>query len=132
MIKITYRHLNSTPIEATVDALAAKPLPVKTAYYLGRILKVLKKEIATAKNIYAGLLHKYAEFDENGVKTDGFHPILKEGCKEAYEKEFTEFLSIEFEVPFNKLDMEALSTLELTPTQMLALEPMLDIEDTAA
>lgn len=127
MIKLTYAHLNNTPIEQVLNKLATcSKLDVRTAYQISKHIYHLQKEIKHARQVFTDMLKKHADLDEKG----GFKKLPESdgivfADKAAYDADLSKFLEIEFEYDRRLLALEELAGAELSPQELMALEPIL-------
>jgi len=77
------------------------------------------------------LIKKYGEKDENGeLITDdkGNCKIITENV-EKFSAELNELVAAEIEINANKIKMDDLENVDFTPSEMVALEPFIEIND---
>ena len=114
--------LNSIPI---FREISNKSLPIKTAYQLARLIRELDRESTTFDESRRKIIEKYAERDENGEfkQTDEGNIIITPDQIHACNQEMVELLDTEIEINVEPIEIESLASIELTPAQMLSLEP---------
>ena len=107
-----------------LQIIANTKMPVKTSYRLNKMLRKVSKEV----EIYEEERKKI--FDELGeeIGEEGTLQIPKDKMDEATEL-FEELVSEEIEVELPEVTLEHLSSMELTPLELGALEPLLKIND---
>jgi hypothetical protein len=88
----------------------------------------LDKELKEAEEIFQGLIKKHATKDDSGnVKMeDGNFEIPDEEVKN-WEAAMTDFGEHEITVQRNKIQLDDLVNVKLTPTDLKALGPVLDL-----
>lgn len=126
MIKVSLNDiLNSNNI---FREISNKTLPVKTAFRIARIIRELDKENATFDEARRKIINKYADYDENGniKQTDEGNIIIKQECIDACNNEIIELLNTIVEINVEKLHIDDLGDLELTPAQSLSLDAFVD------
>jgi len=76
------------------------------------------------------LIDKYGEKDETGelkVDENGNCRVPPESIND-FNAEMTELLNSEIEINANKLNINDLEEMEFTPSEMIALEPFVEME----
>jgi len=105
--------------------LAQSQLPVKTAYWLNRVLKGVNKEFQELEEARKKLIEKYVSRDERG------EPKLNEAKTEyefepekrvEFEKEFAELGKEEIEIDIYKFNLDQFGDLKIAPAMMPVLE----------
>lgn len=123
-------------ISALVDAtevlqkLAQKSLKAKVAFQVSRLLKEADKEVKEFNDTRIKLINKYGEKDETGeLKVDetGNCRIPPESMTE-FNNEMSELLNSEIEINANKLNFDDLGDVEFTPSEVIVLEPFVEME----
>jgi len=126
----------SLKISALVDAtetlqkLSQKPLKAKAAFQVSRLLKEADKEAKEFNDTRIKLIDKYGEKDETGelkVDENGNCRVPPESIND-FNAEMTELLNSEIEINANKLNINDLEEMEFTPSEMIALEPFVEME----
>ena len=102
----------------------------KQSFIIGRILKALNNEAEMFNKTREEMLKKYAAVNEEGkiIVIDG-NVKIKEGEMANFQKEINELLYTLLEINVNKIPLDWLENLKLTPQEMLILEPFLLIEE---
>lgn len=132
MIKVSYQDINNPQLERALNKIIQNAhLPVKTAYQIAKISEKIKSELGVARRVYAAILDRHVAKKEDGTfETQDHQYVFIEGHKELYEKEFTEFLSVVFEIPRHKILLSDLGDLVLTPAEAIAISPIVsDLEE---
>lgn len=83
--------------------LLDKPLPIKSAWSLNKLVKVFDKELSEIEEFRVGLVTKLGETDEETGATQ-----VPEEKMEDFVNEFNELLSQEIDVQFEPLSIEVL------------------------
>lgn len=101
--------------------IAANALPVKTFYWLNRVLKKIDKEFATFEESRKRLVEQYCRKDGNGVpmldkekNVYDFEPA----CRESFDKEFSDFISEIIEIDVYKFSIDAFGDLKIPKAVM--------------
>lgn len=102
----------------------------KQSFIIGRILKTLNNEAEMFNKTREEMLKKYAAVDEDGkiIVIDG-NVKIREGEMANFQKEINDLLYTLLEINANKIPLDWLENLKLTPQEMLILEPFLLIEE---
>lgn len=126
MIQVTLNDiLNNAEI---FRELSAKTLPVKTAFNIARLIRELDKENTTFDESRRQIIEKYAERDENGriKQTPEGNIQLQQDKIEECNNELIELLNTTIEINVDKISVDALGDIELTPVQMINLEAFIE------
>lgn len=135
MIKLTYRDMNNYAFVNAVNNLAEhRGFDTKTAYNIGKIKAFIDRGTRQGRELFTENLKKYADLNEDGsIKyADPNDPrsfnIPKE--KEAdFRRTNEEFLDSYYEIPRFKISVSKLEGAGLSPSDLIALEPILtDLE----
>lgn len=127
MIKLTIEQLiNSTGV---LQKLSASPLKARTAFAVAKLLKTAEAEMNGFNDARMILVKKYGQKDEKGeIKLDENNNYLIESEHIAdFNRELSELIGTEIELNVTKIKLDDL-TLDITPSEMIALEPFLEIE----
>lgn len=126
MINVTLNDiLNSSE---TFREISTKSVPVKTAFRIARLIRELDKENVTFDESRRKIIEKYAERDENGgmKQTDEGNVILQQDKINECNNEMLDLLNTEIEINVDKLHVDDLGDIELTPAQTLSLEAFIE------
>lgn len=126
MINVTLNDiLNSSE---TFREISTKSVPVKTAFRIARLIRELDKENVTFDESRRKIIEKYAERDENGgmKQTDEGNVILQQDKINECNSEMLDLLNTEIEINVDKLHVDDLGDIELTPAQTLSLEAFIE------
>jgi hypothetical protein len=127
MIKLKYADLNNSPIEQVLHKLDnCMKLDIRTAFMVAKFARLLRTEIANAREIFTKMLKKHCKLDEKGnfVKGEDNAPVFVD--KDAYNAELAEFLKIEFSLPMAALKLDVLERCELSPSELSAIMPLIE------
>lgn len=117
--------LNSIPIFRT---LSNQALPIKVAYQVARLIRELDAESTTFDESRRQIIEKYAEREDTGEykQTDEGNIIIQPDKMEDCNREMTELLETTIEINAEPLNINEFVNVELTPAQMLSLEPFFE------
>lgn len=110
----------------TLSKLFNANLPVKVAYRLGKIQKLLIEENERYEELRISIVKRFAQTDSAGelvADASGNVKIL-ESSAEEFAKEMQELLSIEIQT--EKISIADLDGVELTSTELLLIDGILE------
>ena len=127
-MELSYLTLNSNHLKMGFSRLLNHPFKPKTSYKINRLWDVLESEIKRMTGMFQKLLDTYCEKDEKDKLvrvSDGWK--IKDDCKEAYEKDFTELMGIKFnfDTKWELISLEEIQDVNFTPNELKAIEPFL-------
>jgi len=131
-MKITLKEVSE--MQAGLDVILAKELPVKTAYWLARFLDKVRSEIGATEKIRMQLIDKYAKKDKDGkfiFKKDskgkdlGEYDFTKENLIK-FGKEYTELSEVEMEIDFKPIKLADLGDITIKPIVLLQLKKIIE------
>jgi len=124
MFKLTYDVFGNPDFNTGVKKLARHDgfKNFKTTYNIARLVKDIDKEAVIYNELQSKMLNKYGTPNEDKISFS----IAKEKV-EDFNKENKEFLTTEFEVQRHKVETEELGSVDLTPNEVSAIEPLLNI-----
>ncbi len=131
-MKITLKEVSE--MQAGLDVILAKELPVRPAYWLARFLDKVRSEIGATEKIRMQLIDKYAKKDKDGefiFKKDNKGKDLQEYdfTKENFEKfgkEYTELSEVEMEIDFKPIKLSDLGDITIKPIVLLQLKKIIE------
>jgi hypothetical protein len=132
MFKLTYENLQNPMFARSLGKLASFPgyASPKVAYGIAKIVKKVNDERQTFEKLYNDMLKLHAEVDEKtgDVKDNGQGIAVwkSDEEKKKFETKMKEFVAIEFEVPNNRLTLQDIGDVKLSPSEMLALESLIN------
>lgn len=108
--------------------LSDKQLPVKVSYALAKNINKIESELKVYEKERAKLIDKYAEKDEKGqLKSDEAGQIMfKDGCREQWDKDIKELLTIENEVDIHKFKLGALEGYSMAAAELMLIDYMIE------
>lgn len=126
MIRVTVKDiLNCSDV---FKELSKKPIKIKVAYNIAKIIKAIEKENQLFEETRQRLLEKFCEKNENGsikVNNNG-NAIVRSECVDDYNTEIKELLESKVEITAEPIKLEDLETLELTPTQAYVISEFIE------
>ena len=108
--------------------LSGKSLKGRAAFRVARLLREVEKEFTLFNEKRVDLIKEYAQKDENGeIKSEenGNVTLDPDRLTEFYQK-LEELLNTEVEINAEKIDTVDLDDIELTPAQVINLEPFIN------
>lgn len=129
MMKVTIQDLvNGTE---ALQKLAGTGLKAKLAWQIGKLIKAAEAELQSFNETRIELIKKYGAKDENDeliTDENGNCKINPEGVEE-FTNELNELANSEVELNATKVKMDDLENVDFTPSEMVALEPFIEITD---
>ena len=115
-------------IKPVLQQLANIEMPAKESFKILRTLKNIDKEYETIEATQRKMLEAYGEKDENGnyVPNEMGGLKIKEDCGEAVAKEMNELLATRVNLDCNKISIELLDKMNLTPMQLMQMEEFIE------
>ena len=123
-------------MNAGLDVILEKELPIKTAYWLARFLDKIRSEITAMEKARIKLVEKLAIKDKDGK------PLFKKGKDgkqieppqydltdenmEKFQEEINELGKEEFEVDFKPIKLEQLGDIKLKPIVLVQLGKLIE------
>lgn len=126
MIQVTLNDiLNNVQIFREISTMT---LPIKTAFRVARLIRELDKESATFDESRRIIIEKYAERDENGEmkQTEEGNIILQQDRIMECNNELNDLLNTEIEINADKLNLDEMGDIELTPAQVYNIEAFVE------
>ena len=120
--------LNATEV---LQELSKKQLKARLAFDVSRLLKAADTEVTQFNEARMKVINKFGEKDENGeLSTDesGNCRIVPANIPD-YNNELNELINAEVELNAKKIKMDALEDLDFTPSDMVVLEPFIEVEE---
>ena len=127
MIKMRLKDMLDTV--GTLRGIASKELRGRAAYNIAKIMKQVDNEFTLFNEARQKVVDKYGEKDENGnlkINADTNEYIFADKNLEAVTKEINEILDSEVELNANKLTIDDLEDLKLTPTEMASIIELIE------
>ena len=128
MITMTLNDIfNAVP---TLREISGKEFPGFVTFKIARIIRELDKEIQLFEAEREKIAYKFGEKDDNGqliVLDNGNIKIPDESITEC-NQELQALFNTEIEINASKLPVNIFETIEMTPTQAMNLEPIVEFE----
>jgi len=117
--------LNSTK---TLSILSQKQLPIKVSFSIARNVSKINDELKIYNDERQKLIMKYCERDEDGkiVKDENKQIKLKDECKEEWNKDMQELLSIENEIDIAKFSIDKIEDILIAPNEIIFIAYMIE------
>ena len=128
MINLTLGQIAS--MNEIMGKIMEKPFPASMTFKIARLARELAKEIQTFEEARAQIAKKYGKKNENGeleVSEDGKVSIPPE-LIDACNADFTALINTEIELGVSKIPLSTFDNIELTPREMMLIEPIIDEE----
>lgn len=132
MVKIKFGSLRE--IIAGLNELMDKELPIKAAYWTGKLGKMIHHEFIAFEDIRIKIVQKYAvknnknefviESDEDNNKQE-----YKLADTDAFNKEYKELLNTEIDIDFSPIPMSMFGDVKLSPIAMISLDKFIIIDE---
>ena len=104
-----------------------KPMTARAAFKVARLIRELDKENEMFDKQRIEIIKQYAKRDENGdMVEENNQVIIDENKLNEFEKEFNSLLETQVEVNAEKLNIEDLGDIQLTPQQTMSLEKFIN------
>ena len=125
MIKVTLNDIITN--NNLFREIHSKPMPARTAFKVARLIRELDKENEMFDKQRIDIVTRYAKRNENGDMVEENNQVLIDDDKmQQFQDEFNALLDTEVEVNAEKLDIEDLGDIELTPKQIMNLEKFIN------
>ena len=115
-------------LQPVYDLIKKKTLPIKTAYKLSRLFKVIDSEARFYTEQLNTIIEQYALRDENGDKVttnEGNSIQIAPDYIELTSQKINELLSLDVELPDLMFSLDELDSLGLTMEEVNAFFPLI-------
>lgn len=122
MIKIKLFEISK--ILESIYKILDKDLPIKCAYSLSKLTKMIIAENQTLEENRIKLLERYGEKDNSNklkVNENGTVSIMKEHI-DTFQEQYNELMNIEVEIDVNSVSIESLGDINVSPKDLLVLD----------
>jgi len=134
MLKINYKLLNSDIFNKELSELTKKSgfSNFKASYNVAKIARKFTKELGMARGAYADWIKEYLVKEEDGKfklsePPNQYTPYqIQDGKEEEVAKKVEDFFATELEIEAAPITLDDLGSIQLTPHQILVLEPIFD------
>lgn len=130
MIKVNINTLMS--IKPILQELANIKMPAKQSFKILRTLKAVDAEYASIEEIQRNMVTNYGKKDENGefmLDPENRGYLIAEEYQDKVAKELEELMVSEIELDCDKINMNMFDNINLSPSQLLAIEPFIEINE---
>ena len=116
----------------SLNQLSELKLPVKTAFRLAKITRKMNEVLETYNEVLTKIQQNHVDKDEDGNRKtvdDPNDPNIKRlvfSDPKAFAEAYGELLEIETEVDFNKLSVEDLGSIEVTPATLFSIDWLIE------
>lgn len=128
MIKVKNGELQN--IHAGLSEIADKELPVKTSYWVSKIIIKIETELRILEKQRIAILKKHSEKDDSG------NPIIvNDNYKIAditnFYKDINDLMSIEIDIGYDQLMLSAFEGINIKPVTLMQLNKIIvdDLEE---
>ncbi len=115
-----------------LSVLAAKELPIKHAYWIGKTLSKLIKEFQDAESSRYKLCMKHCKKDDFGLpvtKMDGQNKVYDMVDPDAFNSELNDLFDLEIDVKFTPIPIEQLEGIKIDTAAMLKLDGLITMKE---
>ena len=127
---ITMKITDILNVVPTLQEMANKRFPGATSFKIARLMRELDKEIQLFDKQRAEIAQEFGEKDASGqlvFPEEGNVKIIESKIEECNAK-LESIFSTEIEINADKLSYSSIESADFTPSQALALEPIVDFE----
>lgn len=132
VITLDYKTLNSEGFNQALSMLSNQTgfSNFQAAYNVAKITKQHFEELKIARDLYNKWTDEYVVKDEAGVpkRAAKVHPLcpweIKEGMEKKFDEELEKFLKTSVEIKARPLALNELGAIQLSPAQLISLEPI--------
>ena len=119
-------------VKPILQELANTKMPAKQSFKILRTLKAVDAEYASIEEVQRNMIVSYGKKDENGefmLDPEGRGYLIAEEHQNKFTEEMNDLLFTEVELECDKISMDLFDNMNLSPNQLLAIEPFIEIED---
>lgn len=127
---ITMKITDILNVVPTLQEMANKRFPGATSFKIARLMRELDKEIQLFDKQRAEIAQEFGEKDVSGqlVFTEEGNVKIIESKIEECNAKLESIFNTEIEINADKLSYSSIESADFTPSQALALEPIVDFE----
>lgn len=111
-----------------LNDILGKEIPIKPAYWLGKLAKTIETEVKAFENARLKLVQKYGAKDSAGklvVEKDKY--VFTDA--DAFNTEFEELADTDIEIDFKPIPLSSLAGINISPVVMMMLENFIVDDD---
>lgn len=120
MIELTWLAIRNPQFMSGISKLANAGLDFKTSYHVSRIFSKVDSEFKESQKFFMKFIEKYADVDQKS----GSYKVKDEHL-EKWKEETKNFDETKFTIEKSRVNIADLNGVNLTPLEILALEPIL-------
>jgi len=112
-------------IIGSLNKLIDKEISIKTSYKLSKLTRNLMNEYKLYEDNRVKLINKYAEKDEIGnvkINKEDNTIIILDVNRDKFNNEFVELINIDIEIEFEKIRLDDLGDVMISPRDLLNLD----------
>jgi hypothetical protein len=138
MLTVTYGQLRDQVFGRALTKLAncSGFKSPKVTFNIAKINRRVLDEAKLADEVYQKLVRQYCRLDEKGeIEPHEGRPgtfVIPEERGDEWKAKLAEFHAISFEMDRPRIALEDVSPAQLSPAEVMALEPLLSFDETAA
>lgn len=110
-----------------LNEVMSKELPIKPAYWLGKLAKKVQAEVHDFEESRLRLVQKYALRGEDGQPIVGADNKYRFADTDAFNAEFSELTETETTIDFSPIPINAFGDVKLSPIAMIGLDKFIEI-----
>ena len=122
-LKIKIGELNT--ILESLNKIIDKEISIKISYKISKLTKQLMNEYKLYEENRIRLINKYAERDEQGnikINKEDNTIIILDVDRDKFNNEFIELVNIDIEIEFDKIRLDDLGDVMISPRDLLNLD----------
>ena len=113
--------------QSILNKILAQEFTAIQSFKIGKILKRVNEEMTDFNKIREKMIYKYAEIDEAGeIIVENGNIKIKPEKFDSFQKELEDLLSLKINIEGEKIPIEWLGDLKITPKEIIALEAFLE------
>ena len=127
---ITMKITDILNVVPTLQEMANKSFPGATSFKIARLMRELDKEIQLFDKQRTEIAQEFGEKDASGklvFTEEGNVKIIESRIEECNEK-LSSIFNTEIEINADKLSYSSIENADITPSQALALEPIINFD----
>ena len=113
-------------MQAGLDVILAKEIPIKPAYWLARFLDKIRAEMEAMEKARMKLVEKLAKKDKDGKQIEPSQYDFTDENMAKFQAEFDELGKEEFEIDFKPIKLDQLGDINLKPIVLVQLGKLIE------
>lgn len=111
-----------------LEEILGKELPIKPAYWFGKLTKNIQQEVHLFEAARRKLIEKHGQRDADGkLVTENNRYMFTD--TEAFNAEYNELANTDVEIDFKPILLDSLGDVKISPITMIGLEKFMVVED---